>query len=204
MKNIFIIFVLAINILYSNTQNSSNDTNNTQNSEIEYNKDVGLFAPAQVIKDSYGAFMIGYELLNKQSPNIGRESKQGIFFALDKGWNFVDNVLLFGFSLDGSAGSFYSLNINAKLGARIFDGRIIPSISFGYGLLNHFVGDTQYNLHGGNGMISFFIDIMRGFGLEVSYRVGLHPFRATKKNSNIKVDNINALMINFKFIDFSI
>lgn len=208
VKSIFIIFVLVINILYSNTQDSSNDYSNaTQISENENKQNTNildLLSPAKVTKNTYGSFMIGYEMLYKNSPDLKKEQKEGMYFALDKGWNFVDNVLLFGFSLDGTAGSFYALNLNAKLGARIFDGRLIPSISVGYGLLNHTIGDIQYNLHGTIATIAIFVDIAKGFGLEAGYRIGLHPFYATKKNSSIKVNNISAFMINFKFVDFSI
>ena len=70
-------------------------------------------------------------------------------------------------------------------------------------MLNHQVGAKQYNLHGASTTIAMFVDITSGFGLEAIYRVGLYPFKTTQR-SNIKVSNIGAFMINFKFIDFSI
>lgn len=163
---------------------------------------ISFFDTAKVSDDTYAAFMVGYEMLQKSMNGI-REQKQGMYFELDRGFLFVDDIILFGFSLDGTAGGFYSININTKLGARIFDGRVIPSISFGYGLLNHSLGTEQYNLHGASATISLFVDIASGFGLEAGYRVGLYPFRATQRR-DIKVNNIGAFMINFKFVDFSI
>ena len=185
-----LLFVFILNIVYA--QNSEESTKNI----------ASYFSTAKVTDTTYGAFMVGYEMLYK-SHNNKKDSKQSMYFELDRGFLFVDNIILFGFSLDGSAGGFYSININTKLGARIFDGRIIPSISMGYGLLNHQIDDKQYNLHGGIATISLFVDITSGFGLEAGYRVGLHPFKTTRK-TNIKVNNINAFMVNFKFIDFSI
>lgn len=189
LRKIFI-WIFIANLLCANTPD-----------EPIKNTTTDLFRTASVLKESYASFVIGYEMLLKESSQ--KERKEGIYFALDRGWNFADNIILFGFSLDGSAGSFYALNLNTKLSARIFDGRIIPSISFGYGLLNHFVDDTQYNLHGANTTIALFVDIARGFGLEFAYRAGLYPFSTTKKSDSLKVKNIHAFMVNFKFIDFS-
>lgn len=190
-------------IALNDNQNKDLESQNTQQSNTNKQSNISdFFHTAKISTNTYGAFMVGYEMLHK-SYNDTRDTKQGIYFELDRGFLFIDNIILFGFSLDGSAGGFYSININTKIGARIFDGRIIPSISMGYGLLNHQVGNKQYNLHGASTTISMFLDITSGFGLEVAYRVGLYPFKTTQR-SNIKVSNIGAFMVNFKFIDFSI
>lgn len=217
LSKYLLICIIFFNILYAQTQDTTQDSlqdstivspvlpKQNTNDGIQDETSLGdLFSPAKVIKNSYGSFMVGYELLYKNSPNMPKTKNEGIYFALDRGWNFIDDILLFGFSLDGTAGSFYAININAKLGTRIFDGRIIPSISLGYGLLNHSINNVQYNLHGASGTIAFFVDIIRGFGLEVGYRMGLHPFYATKKDSTLKVNNINAFIVSFKFMDFNI
>ncbi len=185
------------------TATSTISQTNSDENKKQLEQESSIFDTAPVIGDSYASFVVGYQMIFKKSNNVN-EHKEGVFFALDRGWSFIDNILLFGFSLDGTAGNFYSVNINAKLGGRLIDGRLIPSISFGYGLLNHSVGDSQYNLHGASSTLSLFVDIISGLGIEVSYRVALHPFNATKKNANIRVNNINAFMVNFKFVDFSL
>ena len=222
MRLIFLsIFIL--NLIYANIQENANiqelikstsivanddnlnkdlESQSTKQDDIKKSNISDFFNTAKVSTDTYGAFMVGYEILHK-SYNNARDMKQVIYFELDRGFLFVDDIILFGFSLDGTAGGFYSININTKLGARIFDGRMIPSVGIGYGLLNHQIGDKQYNLHGASATISIFVDVTSGFGLEAGYRVGLYPFKTTQR-SNIKVSNIGAFMVNFKFIDFSI
>ena len=207
-----LLLVFILNFIYADNENQLSkiepnaneklESKNTQKSDTNKKDISSFFNTAKISTDTYAAFMVGYEMLHKSYDNL-REYKQGIYFELDRGFLFVDNIILFGFSLDGSAGGFYSINVNTKLGARIFDGRVIPSISIGYGLLNHQVGAKQYNLHGASTTIAMFVDITSGFGLEAIYRVGLYPFKTTQR-SNIKVSNIGAFMINFKFIDFSI
>lgn len=199
-KITFFVLFLMINILYSHDLNPSN----LKQEDSKKISNIGNFlAPAQIVKDTYASFVIGYEMLFKKFNNT-IENKEGIFFAFDRGWNFIDNILLFGFSIDGSAGAFYSLNINTKIGARVFDGRVIPSLSVGYGILNHLNGNVQDNLYGANATASLFIDIAKGFGIEASYRIGLHPFRLVKRNTNFKLDKMSAFMVSFKFMDFTI
>lgn len=164
-----------------------------ENTKIE-----DLFSPAAVIEDTFASFVVGYQALFKSDERL----KHGIFFAIDRGWLFVDNKLLLAMSLDGSVGGFYSLNLHAKLSGRFLDGRIIPSLSLGYGLLNHFEGESQHNLHGASATLGLFVDIIKGIGLEASYRVGLHPWHTIKKTPIHK--NIQSFMINIKFMDFSI
>lgn len=164
-----------------------------ENTKIE-----DLFSPAAVIEDTFASFVVGYQALFKSDERL----KHGIFFAIDRGWLFVDNKLLLAMSLDGSVGGFYSLNLHAKLSGRFLDGRIIPSLSLGYGLLNHFEGESQHNLHGASATLGLFVDIIKGIGLEASYRVGLHPWHTIKRTPIHK--NIQSFMINIKFIDFSI
>ena len=161
-----------------------------------------IFAPASILGDSYGSFAVGYQMLSKRHSLSAKYLNHGAFFALDRGWIFVDNALLFALSLDGSAGEFYALNFGAKLGYRALSGRIIPSVAISYGLLNHKVGDLQHNFHGANATISLFADIASGFGLEVAYRVGLHTFHTIKK-SDFRA-NLHSFMINFRFMDFGI
>lgn len=179
----------------SATKESSDDDFSIlpENTKVE-----DLFSPAPVIEDTFASFVVGYQALFKSNERL----KHGIFFAIDRGWLFVDNKLLVAMSLDGSVGGFYSLNLNAKLSGRFLDGRIIPSLSLGYGLLNHFEGESQHNLHGASATLEFFVDIIKGIGLEASYRVGLHPWHTIKKTPIRK--NIQSFMINIKFMDFSI
>ncbi len=209
---IIVSIILFIVYVSANTQDvpeqTSNNTNqiklekSTVDQQTKIKKVNNFFNTAKISNTSYSAFMVGYEMLNK-SIDSKKSRAQGMYFELDRGFLLAKNILLLGLSLDGTAGGFYSINLNTKLGVRIFDGRIIPNISFGYGLLNHTINSKQYNLHGATSTISIFIDIGSGFGLEAGYRVGLHPFHTTQK-TNIKVNNIGAFMFNFKFIDFSI
>ena len=216
MRVVVLLILFTIHI-YANTQentesidqtpleNSIPSEEDTQKNIQDQNKIAKInnfFNTAEVSNNSYSAFMVGYEMLNK-SMNGKKSRMQGMYFELDRGFLLANDVLLLGASLDGTAGGFYSINLNAKFGVRIFNGRIIPSISFGYGLLNHSINDKQYNLHGAISTASLFIDIGSGFGLEAGYRAGLHTFKTTQK-TDIKVKNIGAFMLNFKFIDFSI
>ena len=161
-----------------------------------------IFAPAVISSDTYGAFAVGYQMLSKRNSLHARNRRHGAFFALDRGWSFVDNALLFGLALDGSAGEFYTINLGAKLGYRALSGRIIPSVAFSYGLINHKTGDSQHNFHGATATLSLFTDIASGLGLEVAYRVGLHPFPTLKK-TNEKA-RIHSFMVNLRFVDFGI
>lgn len=161
-----------------------------------------IFAPAPILGDTFGSFAVGYQMLSKRHSLSAKYLNHGAFFALDRGWSFVDNALLFGLVLDGSAGEFYSINIGAKLGYRALSGRIIPSVAVSYGLLNHKDGDLQHNFHGANATLSLFTDIAQGLGLEVAYRVGLHTFHTIKK-SDFRA-NLHSFMINFRFMDFGI
>ncbi|MDE6886988.1 MAG: hypothetical protein K2P17_08150 [Helicobacteraceae bacterium] len=191
-----------------NEAKNSESSEVTNEAKVESKKDSKslkeLFIPAVVVEDSFGSFVVGYQMLFKNRT----EHKHGIFFALDRGWLVWSDILFVGMSLDGTAGSFYSINLNVKTGARLMEGRLSPSISFGYGLFNHNQIDLQtnkeiqYNLHGANATLSLFVDIFRGIGIEFSYRVGLHPFHTIKKTDITR--NIQSFMINLKFIDFSI
>ncbi|RDU62094.1 hypothetical protein [Helicobacter sp. MIT 14-3879] len=177
----------------------NNDAINNEDSILPQNTSVSdFFTPAPIVDDTFASFVVGYQLLLKNNEKV----KHGIFFAIDRGWSFIDNMLLLALSLDGSAGGFYAINLNLKLGGRFLDGRIIPNISFGYGLLNHFENGVQQNLHGANATISLFIDIIKGIGIEIGYRVGLHPFHTIKKTNITK--NIQSVMLNLKFMDFDL
>lgn len=171
------------------TKNSADSTKESAES---------IFSPAIVSKSTFGAFEVGYQLLSKSSERI----KHGAFFAIERGWNFIDNILLVSLSLDGTIGEFYSLNINANLGTRLLSGRLIPNLSLGYGLLNHKISGIQHNLHGANATIALFIDIAKGFGCEVAYRTSLYPF-STIKRTGTKT-NLQSFLLNFKYIDFRI
>ena len=161
-----------------------------------------IFSTAPILGDSFGSFAVGYQMLSKRHSLSATNLSHSAFFALDRGWIFVDNALLFALSLDGSAGEFYSINIGAKLGYRALSGRIIPNIAISYGLINHKINDAQHNFHGATATLSLFVDIAQGFGLEVAYRVGLHPFPTLKKTS--ETANIHSFMVNLRFMDFGI
>lgn len=161
----------------------------------------GFFDVAEIEGDTFGSFSIGYQFLSKKYQHT--QNTHGVFFSLERGWAFFYDKLLLSITLDGTAGSFYSINGNFKLASRLFDGRVIPSISVGYGLLNHIINKTQYNLHGTNSTFALFFDVGHGFGIEIGYRLGLHTFHTTKK-SNVTLRNIHSFMFNFRFIDFSI
>lgn len=189
--------------LTQDSQDSSDSRQDSSESTQDSKQDSrSIFAPAPILGDSYGSFAVGYQMLSKRHSLSAKYLNHGAFFALDRGWIFVDNALLFALSLDGSAGEFYALNFGAKFGYRALSGRIIPSVAISYGLLNHKVGDLQHNFHGANATISLFTDIASGFGLEVAYRVGLHTFRTIKK-SDFRA-NLHSFMINFRFMDFGI
>ena len=183
-------------------QYSQNSEDSQQDLSESTQDSRSIFAPAPILGDYYGSFAVGYQMLSKRHSLNAKYLNHGAFFALDRGWSFVDNALLFALSLDGSAGEFYTLNFGAKLGYRALSGRIIPSVAISYGLLNHKVGDSQHNFHGATATISLFTDIASGFGLEVAYRVGLHTFRTIKK-SDFRA-NLHSFMINFRFMDFGI
>ena len=184
------------------TQDSQVSSDSRHDSSESAQDSRSIFAPAPILGDSYGSFAVGYQMLSKRHSLSAKYLNHGAFFALDRGWIFVDNALLFALSLDGSAGEFYTLNFGAKLGYRALSGRIIPSVAISYGLLNHKVGDLQHNFHGATATISLFTDIASGFGLEVAYRVGLHTFHTIKK-SDFRA-NLHSFMINFRFMDFGI
>ena len=174
---------------------SRNDESNSQDSR-------SIFSTAPINGDTFGAFAVGYQMLSKRHSLIVANLNHSAFFALDRGWIFVDNALLFALSLDGSAGEFYSINIGAKLGYRALSGRIIPNIAVSYGLFNHKINDAQHNFHGATATLSLFVDIAQGFGVEVAYRVGLHPFPTLKKTS--EKANVHSFMVNLRFMDFGI
>lgn len=184
-------------------QDSQDSSANPSNSNANLPQDShSIFSPAAIYGNSFGAFAVGYQMLSKHHSLIATNLSHSAFFALDRGWIFVDNALLFALSLDGSAGEFYSINIGAKLGYRALSGRIIPNIAISYGLINHKINDAQHNFHGATAMLSLFVDIAQGFGLEVAYRVGLHPFHTLKKTN--KKANIHSFMVNLRLMDFGI
>lgn len=168
--------------------------------ESSEKKDEDFFAPSKVSDDTFGSFVVGYQMFFKHGDEL--EKYHGIFFSLDRGWEVWKQTAYVGLSLDGSAGNFYSLNLNVKSSFRTLDGRLVPSVSLGYGLINHKQNSIQHNLHGASASVGLFVDIFRGIGLEASYRVGLHKFPALK-DRNIK-RGVQSFMINLKFIDFSI
>lgn len=189
----------AIQLPQDSQDSSESTTNLTKDSKQDSRS---IFAPAPILCDTFGAFAVGYQILSKRHSLSAKYLNHGAFFALDRGWSFVDNTLLFGLALDGSAGEFYSINIGVKLGYRALSGRIISSVAVSYGLLNHKDGDSQHNFHGANATLSLFTDIAQGWGLEVAYRVGLHTFHTIKK-SDFRA-NLHSFMINFRFMDFGI
>lgn len=178
------------------TQNSAEST--IDSADSANNPAESIFPPAIVSKSIFGAYKVGYQLISKSSERI----KHGAFFAIERGWNFIDNILLVSLSLDGTIGEFYSLNLNAHLGTRLLSGRLIPNLSLGYGLLNHKISGIQHNLHGANATIALFIDIAKGFGCEVAYRTSLYPFRTIKRTGT--KTNLQSFLLNFKYIDFRI
>ncbi len=181
---------------------SQDSTANPSNLNADSNTPRDFFSTAPINGDTFGSFAIGYQMLSKRHSLSAKNLNHSAFFALDRGWIFVDNALLVALSLDGSAGEFYSINIGAKLGYRALQGRIIPNIALNYELINHKINDAQHNFHGATTMLSLFVDIAQGFGLEVAYRVGLHPFPTLKKTS--EKANIHSFMVNLKFMDFGI
>ncbi len=181
---------------------SQDSTANPSNLNTNSNTQRDFFATAPINGDTFGSFAVGYQMLSKRHSLSAKNLNHSAFFALDRGWSFVDNALLVALSLDGSAGEFYSINIGAKLGYRALSGRIIPNIAISYGLVNHKINDAQHNFHGATATVSLFVDIAQGFGLEVAYRVGLHPFPTLKKTSERA--NIHSFMANLKFMDFGI
>lgn len=210
MRKLWIIAILACALYGESTDSmesleSADSTNPTESTHLDsVNSTHAEFSPSFLTPSAlsgnlYASFAIGYETLFRGT-NQARNS--GAFFALDIGWNLANDTLLAGFALDGTAGNLYALNLNIKLAAKVFDGRLISGVSLGYGLLHHYVGETQYNLHGANATAGVFVDIARGFGLEIAYRVGLHPYRATKRSANVRVGKIQAVMVNFRFMDF--
>ncbi len=182
----------------SSTNPRDSNANQSQDSQDSHS----IFSPAPINGDTFGSFAVGYQMLSKRHSLSATNLNHSAFFALDRGWIFVDNALLFALSLDGSAGEFYSINIGAKLGYRALSGRIIPNIAVSYGLINHKINDAQHNFHGATATLSLFVDIAQGFGLEVAYRVGLHPFPTLKKTS--QKANIHSFMVNLRFMDFGI
>lgn len=196
--------------LAESTQDSNIDssTNYAESSDLNANQSQdsqdsrSIFSPAPINGDTFGSFAVGYQMLSKRHSLSATNLNHSAFFALDRGWIFVDNALLFALSLDGSAGEFYSINIGAKLGYRALSGRIIPNIAVAYGLINHKINDAQHNFHGATATFSLFVDIAQGFGLEVAYRVGLHPFPTLKKTSERA--NVHSFMVNLRFMDFGI
>lgn len=183
--------------------NSSANPNNSNANQPQDSQDShSIFSPAPINGDSFGSFAVGYQMLSKRHSLSATNLNHSAFFALDRGWIFVDNALLFALSLDGSAGEFYSINIGAKLGYRALSGRIIPNVAVAYGLINHKINDAQHNFHGATATLSLFVDIAQGFGLEVAYRVGLHPFPTLKKTS--EKANVHSFMVNLRFMDFGI
>lgn len=193
--------------LAKSTQDSDivSNTNYAESSDSNANQSQdsrSIFSPAPINGDTFGSFAVGYQMLSKRHSLSATNLNHSAFFALDRGWIFVDNALLFALSLDGSAGEFYSINIGAKLGYRAISGRIIPNIAVAYGLINHKINDAQHNFHGATATLSLFVDIAQGFGLEVAYRVGLHPFPTLKKTS--EKANVHSFMVNLRFMDFGI
>lgn len=178
----------------STAKDSSDNQNDTSLPDTKL-KD--LFSPAIILDDTFASFVVGYQALFKDDS----KTRQGMFFAIDRGWLLTDNKLILALSLDGSVGGFYSLNLNAKIGG-IFLDRIYPSLEIGYGLVNHMEGGVQNNLYGTSATLGIFIDIMRGIGLEASYRVGLHQWRTIRKTPIHRM--IQSFMLNIKFMDFSI
>lgn len=196
-KIIFILFVIT-NIIFAL---ESNDTKIINNEIISNKKNAtinDIFTPAKISNTSFNSMIIGYQGLLKKYHTIN-EWRYGIFFGLETGWIYLNDLLLFSINIDGTAGGFYSLNGNLKLGIRILNGRLIPGFSLGYGMINHIMENKQYNVHGSNGIISLFIDIRHGVGLDFAYRFNLYPFRDF---NGIKIDDIKSFMINIKFINF--
>ncbi len=181
---------------------SQDSSTNPSDSNATSQDSHSIFSTAPINGDTFGSFAVGYQMLSKRHSLSAKNLNHSAFFALDRGWIFMDNALLVALSLDGSAGEFYSINIGAKLGYRALQGRIIPNIALSYGLINHKINDAQHNFHGATAMLSLFVDIAQGFGLEVAYRVGLHPFPTLKKTSERA--NIHSFMVNLKFMDFGI
>lgn len=179
----------------SATKDSSNDQNNPSTQENTKLKD--LFSPAAIVDDTFASFLVGYQALFKDD----NKTRQGIFFAIDRGWLLVNNQLILALSLDGSVGGFYSLNLNGKIEGRFLD-RLYPSFEIGYGLVNHMEGGVQNNLHGASATMGLFVDIMKGIGLEASYRVGLHQWHTIRRTPIHKM--IQSFMLNIKFLDFSL
>lgn len=184
------------------TNDSIHDLHETKVASKVSQDSQSFFSTAPILGDTFGSFAVGYQMLSKQHSLSVDNLSHGAFFALDRGWSFIDNTLLFALSLDGSAGEFYSINIGVKLGYRALLGRLIPNLAISYGLINHKINGTQHNLHGATAMLSLFVDIAQGFGLEVAYRVGLHSF-PTLKNTGERA-NIHSFMVNIRFMDFGI
>ena len=157
-----------------------------------------IFKPAKVERNSFDSMIIGYQSLYKEYNNT-EKWQYGIFFSLETGWSYLQNILLFSINIDGTAGGFYGLNGNFKLGARVLDGRLIPSISVGYGLVNHVIDDKQYNMHGSIATFALFVDIGHGVGLELAYRTTPYPFIGHK---GIRINKMESFILNIKFINF--
>lgn len=194
----------------TNTESAQNILNLPhENAPDSHKSQDSFFSSAKVSKSHYGGISVGYEVLYRRASEpsaagkITRHSSLGgIFFALERGFIVADDVLLLGFSLDGSTLHLYSLNLNAKIAARLLSGRIVPSLGVGYGLLQHYdVNKAQHNLHGTSATAAVFVDVTHGFGLEVGYRVGLHKWRTTRKSS-LNAAVRGAFMLNLKFMDF--
>ena len=173
------------------------DSNIDSNEENE-----SILNPARPISPSFVAFSVGYHFLHNAHYKL-HENKNGIFFAIEKGWLLLNDILMLSIVLDGSAGDFYSANGGFKIGARVWEGRIIPSLSLGFGVINRDIDNKQYNAIGTTGSLSIFIDIASGFGAELEYKLALHPFVILENNlKNNKIDSIHNFMFNLKFMYF--
>ena len=173
------------------------DSNIDSNIENE-----NILNPARPISPSFVAFSVGYHFLHNEYYKT-HENKNGIFFAIEKGWLLVNDILMLSIILDGSAGDFYSANGGFKVGARVWDGRIIPSFSLGFGVINRDIDNKQYNAIGTTGSLGIFIDIASGFGVELGYKFALHPFIILENNlKNNKINAIHNFMFNLRFMYF--
>ncbi|RAX57136.1 hypothetical protein CCZ01_07270 [Helicobacter monodelphidis] len=175
------------------------------------------FSPSKQGK-SFAALNVGYTHVFTQSKttdainpfNPYKNDRGAAYFAVKRGLAVGDsqNLLLF-FYLDGSAGAnhrkgLYSVSGGIGSGYRLWNGRIIPSISVGYEGMNiaiPYFTTEQYNLYSVVGNGGIFIDIAHGFGLELGYR---RAFNQIGKNiEQVKFYN-DRFTISFAFYDFTL
>lgn len=208
MNRIFAFFILgALLIGEENINSKSSITPNIVDSnldsiQISEENIENIMNPARAISSSFVAFSVGYHFLHNAYYKT-RENKNGIFFSIEKGWALIDNILLLSIIIDGSAGDFYSINGGSRIGARILDGRIIPSFGLEFGVINRDIDNKQYNAIGNTGSFSIFVDIASGFGIELEYKLALHPFIIIDNNlKNNKIDNIHNFIFNLRFMYF--